>query len=374
MFRSIASSFLYTLLIQILLTGMAAAQTSVPFSSDAWQINSPGHLVTDYLGKEALYMNTGIATLKDVSIKNGIIEFNIAFPGQRGFAGAFFRSTDEQNYEDFYMRPHQSGNPDANQYTPVFNGTSGWQLYHGEGYGSPVTYAFNRWISIRIIFWEEQGQIFINDMNEPAIFIKKFKRTPIAGKLGFRTSLTPAYFSNFRYSVLEESPFEQIAELPDQTPRGMVTGWQVSAPFSAEELEGIESLETDKWGDMEWRHLKSEASGITNLARLSGTGIEANTVFARINIDSDEKQTKKLSFGYSDKVKVFVNGVLVYGGDNSFRTRDYRYLGTVGLFDELYIPLEEGENRVSFAVTENFGGWGIIAQFEDLDGITISGK
>ena len=96
-----------------------------------------------------------------------------------------------------------------------------------------------------------------------------------------------------------------------------------------------------------------------------------NTRFARLVIDSDQRQSKLLSFGYSDAAKVFVNGVLQYSGDNTYMSRDYRYLGTIGLFDAIVLPLEAGENEVLIAVSEAFGGWGVMAEFADLEGIEI---
>ena len=36
---------------------------------------------------------------------------------------------DAGNYEEFYLRPPQSGSPDANQYSPVFHGLTSWQLW-----------------------------------------------------------------------------------------------------------------------------------------------------------------------------------------------------------------------------------------------------
>ena len=61
----------------------------------------------------------------------------------------------------------------------------------------------------------------------------------------------------------------------------------------------------------------------------------------------------------------------IYSGSNFYRSRDYRYLGTIGWFDKVYLPLEAGENEIWFAVTEAFGGWGIQAQFDDLEGISL---
>ena len=61
----------------------------------------------------------------------------------------------------------------------------------------------------------------------------------------------------------------------------------------------------------------------------------------------------------------------MYGGSNLYRSRDYRYLGTIGYFDELYLPLQRGKNELWLAVSEDFGGWGIQAMFEDMAGIEV---
>jgi len=79
----------------------------------------------------------------------------------------------------------------------------------------------------------------------------------------------------------------------------------------------------------------------------------------------------KVAFGYSDPVRAYFNDRLVYSGDNGYQTRDYRYLGTIGLFDEVWLPLERGDNELWFAVSEDFGGWGIVCRLQDLDGVEI---
>lgn len=96
-----------------------------------------------------------------------------------------------------------------------------------------------------------------------------------------------------------------------------------------------------------------------------------NTRFAKLIIESDRRQSKLMSFGYSDAAKVFVNGMLLYSGNNTYMSRDYRYLGTIGLFDAVVLPLEAGENEIMIAVSEAFGGWGVMAEFADLEGIEI---
>ena len=51
-----------------------------------------------------------------------------------------WRALDGENYESFFVRPHQVGNPDSIQYTPVSNGISSWQLDHGEGFWASVPF------------------------------------------------------------------------------------------------------------------------------------------------------------------------------------------------------------------------------------------
>ena len=59
-------------------------------------------------------------------------------------------------------------------------------------------------------------------------------------------------------------------------------------------------------------------------------------------------------------------------GDNGYRSRDYRYLGTIGFFDSVTLPLKEGRNEVVIAVSESFGGWGLQASLESFEGLTLS--
>ena len=55
--------------------------------------------------------------------------------------------------------------------------------------------------------------------------------------------------------------------------------------------------------------------------------------------------------------------------DTAARSRDYRYLGTIGLFDEVMLPLRDGDNELWLAVSESFGGWGVLARLPDENGI-----
>lgn len=343
---------------------------SVPFDSPRWAVRATESRVEEHLGKPSLLLRGGLAVVEDAAFLDGVIEFEVALPDGRGFAGGVWRVQDWHDYEEFYMRSHQSGNPDANQYTPVFNGLPGWQLYHGPGYGAPVRYRFGEWTSVRIVVSGDEAEVYIGDMETPAVFVDDLKRDASVGGVGLSVAnFAPAHFADFRFTRVEHPLLRGRVERARTAPAGTVDAWAVSPPFAEEALAGRTSLDAAAFAELDWTRLEGESTGLANLARLSGVGPGHNTVFARVTVRAPEPTTRILRFGYSDRVRVFFNRRLLYVGDNGYRSRDYRYLGTIGLFDAVALPLAEGDNELIFAVSESFGGWGLLAAFDDATGL-----
>lgn len=351
---------------------VAAYSQVVPFDSGRWKIQAKESKVVEHLGRKSLYLKGGLAWIQDSEFTDGVIEFDMAFAPDRGFMGTIWRMQDEGNYEEFYVRPHQSGNPDANQYQPVFNNQAAWQLYHGEGYGAPVRYDFNQWVRIKIVVSGKNAEVYIKDLNTPALFVSELKREIKAGRVGLQVgNFAPAYYSNFSFTPMSAPPLKGKAKAAERAPVGTVMRWAVSNVIEGKSLEGKLQLTAADKQKLKWQTLACESTGIANLARLAGVDDKKNTVFARLVITSDREQVKKLRFAFSDEVKVYFNDRLLYSGSDVYQSRDYRFLGTVGLFDELYLPLKKGDNELWLAVTENFGGWGVKAVFDDMSGISI---
>jgi hypothetical protein len=345
---------------------------NVSFDSARWEIEAAESRVVDHLGRRSLFLKSGIATVKDSDFTDGIIEFDIAFAAERGFMGAVWRMRDTENYEEFYVRPHQSGNPDACQYQPVFNGQAAWQLYSGEGFTAAITFEHGQWIPVRIVVSGKSAEVYVKDLATPALVVGELKREVAPGRVGLSVgNFSPAYFSNFRFTATSRPPLKGKVKEAEAAPAGAVKSWKVSAPFEEKALDGRFQLTPADKTPLTWTTLASENGGMANLARLHGLRDGKNTVFARLTIRSEAEQVKRLRFGFSDSVKVYFNDRLIYGGTDVYRSRDYRFLGTIGLYDELYLPLKAGENEVWMAVTEDFGGWGVKAQFDDLDGISV---
>ena len=354
----------------IISEGIHAQDKITPaFRADVWEVEAKNHEFKKYKGKRALYLDNGKARLKNSNFKNGIIEYDINFEKGRNFAGVHFRIQEELNYEELYFRPHQSGNADAMQYASVINGNGSWQLYHGKGHWSKFNFKFGKWMHVKLIISDTKMDVFIDDMNTPILHVHDLKRELKTGALGFGTFLGATYYANLRYQEMEKPKLVTKTKSLDVTENGTVINWEVSKAFSSKRLKqklvlkNVDLSLTEK--------LSAEPSGMLNLSRVSRVSDETNTVVAKFSIDSETEQLKELHFGYSDKVTVFVNGKPVYAGDNSFRTRDYRYLGSIGYFDTIFLNLKKGKNEIAFAVTERMGGWGLKAKLADDKGITL---
>lgn len=344
------------------------AQTAVPFTSERWKFEAEDHRVETHLGKSGLRLKGGRATLPDVSFENGIIEYDIAFSQQRGFLGVSFRMQDNKNYEEFYVRPHQSGNPDANQYTPVYGGLAAWQLYYGEGYGAPVQYAFDEWTHVRLMISGQYMEVYIRDMEKPALF-SELKRPVGKGYLGI-TNNGEGYFANFTYTITDNVQLQGTPKPKQPATPGTVTRWEVSTPVSGKDIMTATSLKPFEKG-LSWKTVESENTGTVNLASVAEWSEENNTVLARVVVNADKDQLKKFVFGFSESARVYFNGNLLYSGEDVYRSRDYRFLGTIGYFDALYLNLKKGRNEITIAVTEIFGGWGVRGRFEDVRGVSF---
>ena len=356
-----------------LYASFVGAADSIPFDSPRWNIEATESRIEDYKGKNSLVMRGGLALIEDAAFTDGVIEYSCAFSDARAFIGATWRVQDEANREEFYIRPHQSGNPDANQYTPVFNGMSGWQLYHGEGYGAPVVYDFDSWIPVRIVVAGEQAEVYIGDLETPVLFIDDLKRETSSGAVGLNVAnFGAARFADFRYEKKDQPILKgQTDRSRSGPPAGSVLKWQVSTPYAESSIAEVLEIPRQSKEDLSWTTLQTEPSGLANLSRVHPLTREANTVFAKVTVVSDRAQSKNLAIGYSDRIRVFLNDHLLYSGNNGFRTRDYRYLGTIGWFDTVTLPLQKGENELWLAVSDSFGGWGVQAAFEDTDGLKI---
>ncbi len=349
----------------------AASQTvTVPPSPERWDTLGGTPVRETYLGKECLLLQKGVIIIKDAELRDGIIEADISFPQQRGFPGIVFRMVDQYNAEYFYVRPHQSGNPDATQYTPVFNGNAGWQLYHGDGYSKAIAFKHDQWHHVKIDMHGLQAEIYVDDMQTPLIKVAELLNGWKSGKFGFVSEGLPLRVANVQYTI-KQGANPAALPVPANGTGGIVTQWQVSNVANRKMFEKLPQLTPETKKRFTWSTQTSEPSGTINLSRFVRLSDTTNAVVAKLTIESSKEQVKELSFGFSDFVTVYLNDKALYSGGDNFMSRDYRFLGTIGYFDKVFLPLKKGPNELWFVVSETFGGWGVKAKFENMDGIVL---
>lgn len=368
-----------------LLGGTQAAMAEpLPFTEDNW-VFIGGTALEEKAGEQALRLGVrenpddfagfGMAVAKAPPLLNGVIEYDVMFGATQSFGGLRFRAQSPDDFENFYMRAHQSGNPDANQYMPQYNGIDSWQLHYGPQYSSPTVYPRDAWIHVKLAINDGLADIYIGDETVPEYTVNLLRDPSAGGMALWGLDLTgPVWMANFDATPADSVEI-QGTPVPDVVGEaGTVASWEVSDAFDGTMLEGKTRLSAADT-DMTYHSMAAKASGQVNLSMLQGVSEGADTVFARLNISADSDRIKAFQFGFSDVGTVYLNGEILYQGMDAPYTRDYRFLGTVGLFDTVFLNLKKGDNELIIAVREDaaFGGsgWAVQGRFADMDGITL---
>ncbi|WP_422080194.1 hypothetical protein [Ulvibacterium sp.] len=341
------------------------AQKTIPLDTLHWEINAKSYVLENFKGQEAIYLQAGSMTLKDASFLNGTIEYDIFLKKAPAFPGVYFRVNDSDS-EHFYLRPHQSGNPDANQAIPTTKGIAPWQLYYGPKYSFRYNYTYDDWIHVKIVVDGDRAQVYLNHSEQPNLSWQLFHK-PKEGQIQFTGGGAKALHIANIVIDRENHEIKNFKPIERKSIEGLVSQWEISDKFEEKLIQDPTALKTVINGRTWGKKISVEEGTAANISRQVKLYDDkpGNTVFAKTTITSDKDQTKLFEFGYSDRVVVILNGQPVYRGNNTFRSRDYRYLGTVGLFDAVYLNLKKGKNTLLLAVSEDFGGWLVTGRFSN---------
>jgi hypothetical protein len=295
------------------------------------------------------------------------VEFDLLAPGVYDFAGLAFRQQDDGNGELFYIRPHQNGNPDSTQYTPVVNGSLAWQIFTGDGFTSQHRFNYGHWMHVRADVFAESALITID--GTPALAIPHLKSRSHHGALGL-TSVHGALFANFSATPIPDYRDPHPAPPEPPLPPGTVAAWQVSPAMP--EADAMARAARGDWSGIAWQFIPAETNGEDNLSLAGADTAGRHTYLARFTLRAPAARTAAMEFGFSDRVHVYLNGQLLYAGHDEQGSRDYRFLGIVGFWDTLFLPLRAGRNEVVFVVTdETNGGTAAAARFSAEAGLAI---
>ncbi|MGZ7032254.1 MAG: hypothetical protein ACXVIJ_09805 [Thermoanaerobaculia bacterium] len=371
-------------MVSLVAASQAHAQTSdvlsLPPDSPRWELQGEARAV-EYQGRKSLYLNGGAAFVKDLEMRDGIIDVDVATPATRGFFGIDFRLADNNaNGERVYLRQHKSGYTDAMQYTPVLNTGSNWQIYNGPGFTGAIDIPKDVWFHMRLEVAGAQAKLYVKDMDKPALIMDDLKSGSQKGVVALAVLTGATYFSNFELRQTPAAPWQRH-EPP--MPPNTLTKWSLSPSYDALARNLERPLSQSEIDAIQWQDVEAEPPGFVVINRYRESPHPRVTfandfskrlepqpgmkvVYARTSIDSEREEVRKLYAGYSDDISVFLNGKILYRGRSAQNFRDPAFLGIVNPEnDAVYIPLKKGRNELILAVSELGGGWGFICRLAD---------
>jgi len=354
---------------------------SVPPDSPRWDLQGEAKLA-EYQGRKALLIDGGAAILKDFEMRDAVIDVDVATPAARGFFGFDVRiDADGKNYEEIYLRQHQSSYPDAMQYTPVLNTGRNWQIFNGPGFTGAVDIPKNVWFHLRLEVAGAQAKLYVKDMEKPALVMDDLKSGVQKGQFALFTLTGETYFSNFEIRATPDAPWTR--HLPAMPPN-TITKWSISPSYDGLARNLERPLSYSESAAIQWQDVEAEPPGFVVLYRYRqaphprvtfqsdfSTRLDPQpgmqVLYARTTVQSDRDQIKKLEIGYSDDVSVFLNGKILWRGRSAQAFRDPRFLGIVNPEnDAVYLPLKKGSNELILALSEQGGGWGFLCRLQDF--------
>jgi hypothetical protein len=362
----------------------SAGPIKAPLTPDRWNlIGDAGFTTRDgqpvielKAGNYAQHIRTGVAELKDLNFGNGTIEFDVLATGSMG-AGFGFRRTDDQNFEDFYLRPRDNCDKaeDCIQYAPNTHGVLLWDLF--PQYQSPAPVKNNDWNHLKFVINGQRMNIFVNGATTPTFQIGRLEGDAAEGGILLQG---PGVFANL---VITPDATEGLSPnpLPDPVANDarLIRRWQLS-PYSELAADKEPTISDLPAATAAWQPIAAERAGLVDISRVYGVPLDRPKLalaWLKTTIHSAKDETRTVQFGWVREAWVFVNGKLVYADKNLYpdpKTRkapDGRCSLQNGSFQ---LPLKRGDNEVDIALANNFYGWAIQFRLDDVKGIRFAGE
>ena len=331
----------------------------VPLTADRWEIQGEfafeqrdGRQVMR-LGAPATGKRGGaVANIKGLDFTTGVIEFDMMLPDVMEFSGPMFHQPNELTGEFIYFRPHMNGKPDAIQYNPVVNGNLTWQIFTGPGFEAQTTFPLNQWMRVRVDVYPASASVSVD--GKPVLAIPDLKNGPLSGLVGFASLMGGTYFSNVTVEPITGYRDPSPPPPPKSLADGTIATWQVSEALI--QADAFSRASKSNWTGVPWHAIAVETNGIANLSKAGPDGDDEHSFVARFSVRSPAAKSVPMQFGFSDDVRIYLDGVPLYEGSDRQNSRDYRFLGHAGFWDTIFLPLKAGTNDIVFVVTDPSNG------------------
>lgn len=348
---------------------------AIPMTADRWELQGPVVFeIRD--GRKTMRLGApvdgkrqgGQASIKDLDFATGVVEFDFLLPDVMEFSGPLFRQSAAGDGEYIYLRPHMNGKPDAIQYTPVVAGNLAWQIFTGPGFEAETRFPTGRWAHARLDVYARSATLSID--GKKVLRMPALKGGAATGGLGFAGLMGGTYYSDVSVRKVADYADPEPIEPAPPLPAGTVAHFDVSEAMT--QAEAYERAAAGRWPGIPWHRIAVETNGIANLSKAGPDGEDAHSFIARFSVTSALPGLVPMSFGFSDDVRVYLNGRPLYEGSDRQGSRDYRFLGHAGLWDSVFLDLKAGKNEVALVVSDpTNGGTAAAAKFPADSGLTV---
>ncbi len=358
-----------------------------PMTEKNWNPVTKNVEFTTYKGTEVAQSSDGNGfgiMLKDYEFINGTIEYDVELKGQ-GFPGINFRtSKDTTNSEIFYLRHFGKPQPllrTTMQYAAIIDEVNLWDLT--DEYQAAATLKENSWNHIKLVIHGKQMKVYVNDMSKPALLVPSLEGVTNSGGIGLSGNVIYANMV-VKPNATEDLPAIAGYKPTDNDPY-YLRNWKVTTPqdlpFGKDILMGIgrnPGVTVDPQyldSTAVWTPVTSKYRGVVNLTYdFGGTkNGKRRLVWLKTTINSEKQQEKLLRLGFSDEVWVFINGQPLHFDRNYYGSPGMKEpIGRASLNNTAFeVPFKKGNNEILIGLSNYFYGWGIIARFDEMNGLSL---
>lgn len=285
-----------------------------------------------------------------ISMESYLLQAEVACRPET-FVGLAFGATDSKNYELIYVSADNEWILPNLQYDPIMNGSSTWQIYHGPRYQAVVSVPPEEWVKLSIKVQPQSVSVYIGEATEPQLVIPNKHGRASGGKIGI-WGYSTSYLRNLSLEEIETVLITEIAVSNQKQDETLVTEWMVSNPYK---------IENQTVSNIAWIRAQVEENGTLNLNRLY-TSEKGIAVQAKCSFYLPEEKETVLSFGFSDRLRLWVNEELVYEGEWKWHSPGEATDGRIR-FDHACVPIHwiAGLNTIHAEVAseEVMFGWGL---------------
>ena len=356
-----------------------ASPTHIKLTADRWQADAKAFVQMEGFPDGLLKLADATATAKGVSFGNGTIEYDAKLLTD-GFAAIRLRTQGAQSAEIFYLRPDPEcpAADDCVQYVPRVHGVWPWEMY--PEYQAAASVAVGAWNHVKLVVSGRRMNVFVNGAAKPTLVVGRLEGDALEGGLQFAG---PAEFANLTITpdATEGLPSSPAPDPTDQNPN-FLRHWEVSAP-SPLPYGQSPSLAQMPANRAAWMNIAVERHGLVNLSRRYGSPTDRSTgavAWLRTDIMSDHDRNERVSFGFLHEAWVFVNGKMVFSGENLYYPEAKRLPpdGRLSLDNASFeLPLRAGRNEIAIALNNILAvghlhyGWGLELRLADRNGLLL---